>query len=125
MDAYDIVLLEDDRPLCSMYSYVLRRAGYDVREAHTLQEAQTLLNEQVPQLFLCDLQVQNELALGLLKRYRAAFDAHGTHVFVLSSFEHMRSTCVDLNVDLFLSKPLPLSLLTSMVERFARLVKAS
>jgi len=53
-DAVSILLVEDEAPQRQLISEILGRDGYAVREAGTVEEALSVIEEEVPDLILCD-----------------------------------------------------------------------
>jgi len=53
-DAVSILLVEDEAPQRQLISEILSRDGYAVREAGTVDEALSMVEEEVPDLILCD-----------------------------------------------------------------------
>jgi two-component system NtrC family response regulator len=53
-DPVSILLVEDEAPQRQLISEILGRDGFEVREAGTVDEALSLVEEEVPDLILCD-----------------------------------------------------------------------
>jgi DNA-binding NtrC family response regulator len=61
-----VLVVEDDRPLCSALARVVRSWGAEVFEAHTVAEGRALLACS-PELVIVDLWLESENALGLVE----------------------------------------------------------
>ena len=54
-DAPQLMLVEDDPTLADITAFRLELLGYGVRQVHSAAEAQTLLQEETPDLIILDL----------------------------------------------------------------------
>jgi DNA-binding NtrC family response regulator len=61
-----VVIVEDDRPLCSALGRVARGWGAETWECHTVDEGRALLS-LAPQLLIVDLWLEGESALDLVE----------------------------------------------------------
>ncbi len=51
----DILIIEDDMAISHVLATLLRRSGYNVRQAANGQDGLTLLSQKMPALILCDV----------------------------------------------------------------------
>ncbi len=114
-----ILIMEDDGHLRRLYSKALSRSGYDVYPAATIKEARGLLTSSQFDIFLCDIHMKNDDCLGtdLLREQRATLDHNDTQVIVVSGQSRYRTICEEMGVDFYLEKPVPVSMLLTLVER--------
>ncbi|MFW9804578.1 MAG: response regulator [Candidatus Thorarchaeota archaeon] len=112
-----ILVMEDDDHLRRLYSKALSRSGYDVYPAPTIEEARGLLTSSQFDIFLCDIQMGNGLGTDLVREQRAMLRNNGTQVIMVSGEARYRTTCEEMGVDFYLEKPVPVSMLLTLVER--------
>jgi len=110
-----ILVIEDNDMLRRLYSRALHLTGQAVHPAANLQEARELINTYPVDLILCDVELNGERGLDLLREQRDLLRAYGTHVIVASAEDGYRRECEELGVDLFLEKPVEVSPLLSLV----------
>ena len=113
----DILILEDNNDLCTLYARTFTEEGYQSRFAPTLMDARRLLQDHTYDVFLCDMQLGNEHGLTLLKEQRAVLITGSTTTIVVSAQEKYRRACEDLGVEFFISKPIDMQALTHLIKR--------
>lgn len=62
-----ILIVEDEQPIREMVAFALRRAGFDVREAGTSQDARVRLTDERPDLLLVDWMLPDMSGLELTR----------------------------------------------------------
>jgi two-component system response regulator PilR (NtrC family) len=112
-----ILIMEDNPDLRHLYSKSLRKFGYEVHSAATLQEARALLEDSRFDVFLCDIQVGSERGTDLLLEQQAILSQSGTQVVILSAYPRYRPMADEMGVDFYLEKPVSLDTLLTMVKR--------
>jgi two-component system, OmpR family, phosphate regulon response regulator PhoB len=65
-----ILVVEDEQPIREMVAYALRRAGYEVAEAATSQDARVRLADQRPDLMLVDWMLPDMSGLELTRQLK-------------------------------------------------------
>jgi two-component system, OmpR family, torCAD operon response regulator TorR len=113
----NVLVIEDDPYTIELYTRVLKRANYRVSQAQTVQEAATMIKENTFDLILCDMQLGTERTINMLAELSSAFEASGTDVVAISAEEKYRGVCAQIGVDFFLSKPVSIRALVSLVDR--------
>lgn len=111
----NILILEDDLAIISLFSRVLRVNGYTVYEATHLAAARKHLSEHHFDLFLCDMRLGAERGIDLLAEQQEKLTEQGTRVVVVSAEEEYRKLCQDMGIDIFFSKPVSPIELNSLV----------
>ena len=71
-----ILVVEDEPPLQKLLAYNLEAAGFAVAQAFDGEEAQTLIDEQTPDLLLLDWMLPQVSGLELRRLRRRADTAH-------------------------------------------------
>ena len=101
-----LILAEDDEMLASLLKYRLEKAGFCVKWAEDGRQVKTLLEEDIPDILVCDIMmpyfsgielvdyVRNELGSGVPM---IIISTAGNEVNVLNAFE--------LGADDFIAKP--------------------
>ena len=117
MSAKHVLILEDNPDLRHLYGKALRKSGYAVYPAATLQEARNLLAGCRFDIFLCDIQVDGKLGTDLLAEQGAALLRGDTHVIVMSAYPRYRPFCEEMGVEFYLEKPVAINTLLTLVER--------
>lgn len=112
-----ILVMEDDEHLRRLYSKALSKSGYDVYPASTIEEARRLLASSQFDIFLCDIHMGNGLGTDLVNEQRATLSENSTQVIMVSGQARYRAICEEMGVDFYLEKPVPVSMLLTLVER--------
>lgn len=112
-----VLVVEDDRALCTLLSEELSEAGYETRVTGTAEAATALMARWPPHLVLSDLRLPGADGLTLLERSRSA---HAAPAFVMITAFGTIDQAVDAlkrGADDFLTKPLDLDELLQCVAR--------
>ncbi|MDQ7029453.1 MAG: response regulator [Ardenticatenia bacterium] len=112
-----ILLMEDEDDQRRLYVRALTQAGFAVEQAATLQEARALLANRHFDVLICDIRMGNERGTDLLREEGPHLMRQGTEIIVLSAQEQYRALCQDLGVDFFITKPVSLIELTTLIRR--------
>ncbi len=103
-----ILCVDDNAAHCYAVSRVLRNAGYDVLEAHTVAEALSICLNQRPDLILLDIHLPDETGYEFLKRLRSDPSTKETAVIMHSATEEVpaaKANAQQLGADAFLTFP--------------------
>jgi len=113
------ILIVEDNAICgAMAKHILERNGFDVVVAASAEEAKGALTRHSPALVLMDIHLGNSNGLYLVKALRTGHTCPDVPVVIVSS-DRMQGTvhdAVDLNVQGYLVKPYPPSLLVEKVK---------
>lgn len=103
-----ILIVEDDDKFCALLVVEVEEAGYQVRSAHTVEEAQAILAEWPPDLVLCDLRLPGTDGLAFLHQTREL--AIPPSFILITAFGTVPQAVEALKAgaDDFLTKPLDL-----------------
>jgi CheY-like chemotaxis protein len=115
--ALQILVMEDTDDLRRLYCRALEKAGYKVSPAATLQEARDRLTERRFDVFFCDIHMGGDRGTDLLREQRAALDAAGTQIVMVSGDARYRDICEEMGIDFYIEKPVAIPLLITLVKR--------
>lgn len=114
-----ILMIEDDKHMCSYVSALLGRDGYHVTSALTGREGLSLAASRCPDLILLDLGLPDTEGLKVLKQLRS-----WSHVPVIivsaCNEEHKKVTALDLGADDYVTKPFYPNELTARIRTALR-----
>lgn len=112
-----ILILEDDEDLRFIYARTMKRAGFIVREAGSLSEANAWLDKEHFDVVFFDIRLEGERSTDLLRERAAELRANGTQIIVISAEPQYGGLAEELGAHFFLVKPVELSSLVMLVER--------
>jgi two-component system, cell cycle response regulator DivK len=118
-----ILVVEDDRDNLGMISFMLKRLGYSVLEAHDGQEGVDTARKEMPDLILLDLampEMDGWTAARILKSDPATQKIKIVVVSVRSLLEDRRRA-QDAGVDGYITKPMSMAIFAEEVARFLQL----
>lgn len=117
-----LVLLAEDEPhIVESLSFLLRRAGFEVRAETTGDSALATAIETLPTVFLIDVMLPGIDGLEVLRRLRAAPGGDTVKAVVLTAKGRRqdREDAMQSGADLFISKPFSNQQLVAAVEKLA------
>jgi len=85
-DEVQVLLIEDDSALAQMYRIKLERDGYTVRVAGEGEEAQRLIDEQLPDLIFLDIRLPKMDGLVFLEHLRSVERTRNIPVVIVSNY---------------------------------------
>jgi DNA-binding response OmpR family regulator len=114
-----VLIVEDNSDLLLLYTKSLVSSGVEVDPVMNLSNAREMLAMRSYDVIICDMRLGGEHGTDLLRDLREV--THSTaEVIIVSGEDHYRRTCEQLGFDLFLSKPVSLRELRTLVERLLR-----
>jgi response regulator RpfG family c-di-GMP phosphodiesterase len=118
-----ILVVEDDETLLRAFTITLTRAGFEVATARDGTEALKELDAYRPDVIVCDYMLPVRDGLGILAEARAR--AADSEFIVLTAFASLDIAieALRLGASDFLTKPVPLELLTDRVQRAAERIR--
>jgi CheY-like chemotaxis protein len=116
----DILVVDDDDTIRSLWTTVLQRAGHQVMSASNGQEALNYLRQiqSLPNLILLDLMMPMMDGWQFLKERKQEALLASVPVIVISAAELHRSQFGPLGVAGYLQKPVSIKLLLETVAQF-------
>lgn len=100
-----ILLIEDEKDLCSLLGDSLSSRGFQMEFAHTQGEALKCLKRRLPDLVLLDLRLPNGGGLALLSLIRKMTPAPAVFITTAFGSEEIRSQAEKLGALDFIDKP--------------------
>jgi DNA-binding response OmpR family regulator len=113
-----ILIIEDDVPLLRLYSQILSVHNYVIAQAESMDQARSHLTTTTFDLLLADVQMGKERSTDLIRDMRNVLRESGTRVILMSAEEKYRSLRDELNLDLFVVKPVAPSALINLVDQY-------
>ncbi|QSJ17889.1 hybrid histidine kinase/response regulator HrmK [Nostoc sp. UHCC 0702] len=118
----EILLVEDDLPNGELMQTYLGKLGYDVTWVKTATEMWKVLTELEPAVILMDVNLPDGNGLNLVQQLRE--NQHYSKIPVIAqtamAMKGDREICLAAGVNDYISKPIDLSLLTSLVAKYSR-----
>jgi len=112
-----ILIVEDEQYFRRLLGKALRRAGFEVFQAASMQEARSLIDQHNFHALLCDVQVGDGLGVNLIREKRAILAEHDTKIIMVTGEARYRDIGEELEVDLYLEKPVSIESLITLVSR--------
>jgi two-component system phosphate regulon response regulator PhoB len=107
MNAKQILIIEDERPIREMIAFGLRRAGFEVREAEDCRTARAALADRRPDLLLVDWMLPDTSGLELTRSLKRERDTRDLPVILLTARaeEGDKVAGLDGGADDYMTKP--------------------
>jgi two-component system phosphate regulon response regulator PhoB len=102
-----ILIVEDEQPIREMVAFALRRAGFEVREAATSQDARVRLSDSRPDLMLVDWMLPDMSGLELTRQVKRDPDTRDLPIIMLTAraAEGDKVAGLDGGADDYMTKP--------------------
>jgi two-component system, NtrC family, response regulator HydG len=84
-----ILIIDDEKDLCLVLSRFLSKHGYEVLEANKGKKALEIINENVPDLILCDFMLEDMDGTSVLKAIKEINPA--TPVIIITGFSNIKT----------------------------------
>ncbi len=116
----DVLIVEDDRKISTLYKRVLDGELFDVHIAESADDAITYIEDHSPQIIILDLELPGMSGIDFLKEMRDTRADIATTIVIASahSKEEIVKECLRYNIQGFLVKPFNVKQLTQQVLRF-------
>lgn len=100
-----LLLVDDDRSLCAVLAEALEVRGYDVRVAHDVATASTLLAAESPEYAVLDLKMPGASGLALVKQLKTLDE--NTRIVVFTGYASIATAveAIKLGAVHYLAKP--------------------
>lgn len=120
----EILLVEDDIPNAELMKIYLRNLGYQVNCVKTAAEMLRSLREHIPAIILLDVSLPDVNGLNLVKKLRE--NPQYQHIPIIAqtamAMKGDREICLAAGMNDYISKPIDLQLLASMVGKYCQLI---
>lgn len=120
----EILLVEDNLPHAELLQVYLQRLGYKVTCVTNAKSMWTRLKQKQPSVILIDVRLPHVNGLQLVRELRA--DGQYCSIPIIAqtamAMKGDRELCLDAGVDDYISKPIDLPLLASMVGKHLKMV---
>jgi signal transduction histidine kinase/ActR/RegA family two-component response regulator len=115
-----ILLVDDSRDICTLYSRVLQKAGFQVGVASDEPQAWDLFERQRPDVVLADLYLKEWDGAGLIRRLRGRGFGGGIVTWSASSSREDQQRALEAGADSYLVKPVEPPVLTAAIGQALR-----
>lgn len=112
-----IMVMEDDAHLRSVFTRALQSAGYEVHQAASVQEARVLLSQFDFDVLICDIHVGKSRGTDLLREHGEMLLNSGGQIVMVSGYPRYRAVCEEMGADFFLEKPVSIQTLVTLTNR--------
>ncbi len=114
-----VLVVEDNIALLMLYVKALKSLNFHVDPVASLGNALELVNHKTYDIIICDMRLNGQHGTQLLAHLRDTINI-GTEVIIVSGEDHYRETCHELGFDLFMTKPISMRELKTLVSRLAQ-----
>jgi len=120
MNEQTILIIDDESEIVSLLTRVLKKQGFIVHSAHTLDEGWNRLTTVNPDIIFMDINLPDGNGLNRLADIKKNFPS--VKVVMISAFdmEEYRKKAADYGAFNFLSKPFNLNQVSELVQQFRK-----
>jgi two-component system phosphate regulon response regulator PhoB len=107
MTGKQVLIVEDEKPIRDMIAFGLRRAGFDVREAHDTAAARASIADHRPDILLVDWMLPDQSGLELTRSIKRNKETQDLPVIMLTARadEHDKVAGLEVGADDYVTKP--------------------
>lgn len=118
----NILLVEDDSHNAQLMQLYLERLGYQVNLANNSEQMWKILDKQKPAVILLDIKLPNENGLAIIQQLREHQQCRSIPIIVQTAMAMKgdREICLTAGVNEYISKPIDLPLLGSLVAKYTK-----
>lgn len=119
-----ILIIEDEQSIRRSIELSLQKEGYEVKGAGTIEEAENVTKEFIPELLLCDINLPDGSGLDYIKSIRTKTNAH---IILLTALDRETDMVMgyDAGADDYIAKPFSLLVLTMKINAYFRKEKSN
>lgn len=119
-----ILIIEDEQSIRRSIELSLQKEGYEVKGAGTIEEANAITKEFIPELLLCDINLPDGSGLDYIKSIRTKTNAH---IILLTALDRETDMVMgyDAGADDYIVKPFSLLVLTMKINAYFRKEKSN
>ncbi|BAU05955.1 hybrid histidine kinase/response regulator HrmK [Fischerella sp. NIES-3754] len=118
----NLLLVEDDSHNAQLMQVYLERLGYQVNLANNSEQMWKILDKQKPAVILLDIKLPNENGLAIVQQLREHQQYRSIPIIVQTAMAMKgdREICLAAGVNEYISKPIDLPLLGSLVAKYTK-----
>lgn len=119
-----ILIIEDEQSIRRSIELSLQKEGYEVKGVGTIEEANAITKEFIPELLLCDINLPDGSGLDYIKSIRTKTNAH---IILLTALDRETDMVMgyDAGADDYVVKPFSLLVLTMKINAYFRKEKSN
>lgn len=123
-DCLSVLVVDDDPDTADSLAFLLRLSGYPARSAHGGADALRMAAEDWPGVVVLDLAMPDIDGWELARRLHPTFPARRPLLIAVTGCDgkEERRRAQEAGIDLYLIKPVPLHILSDVLERFWRVI---
>ncbi|WP_315786369.1 hybrid histidine kinase/response regulator HrmK [Fischerella sp. JS2] len=121
-DSTNILLVEDDSHNAQLMQIYLEKLGYQINLANNGEQMWKILDKQKPAVILLDIKLLNENGLAIVQQLREHQQYQSIPIIVQTAMAMKgdREICLTAGVNEYISKPVDLPLLGSLVAKYTK-----
>ena len=119
-----ILIIEDEQSIRRSIELSLQKEGYEVKGVGTIEEANAITKEFIPELLLCDINLPDGSGLDYIKSIRTKTNAH---IILLTALDRETDMVMgyDAGADDYVVKPFSLLVLIMKINAYFRKEKSN
>lgn len=112
-----LLIVDDDIVFCEVLTKAMKKRGFDVTCAHTIEDAQNFAEQSTPEYAIVDLKLSSESGLVLVEKLRALDP--GTRIVMLTGYASIATAveAIKLGATHYLAKPVDADQIMAAFER--------
>jgi DNA-binding response OmpR family regulator len=102
-----ILVVDDDREMCSLFSFIFEREGYEVIAANSGEEAMACALSSAPAVILLDVMMPDHNGLDVCRWLKSNDQTQAVPVILITAYSHVhhRSEALKVGAVDLISKP--------------------
>ncbi|MGZ0020201.1 response regulator transcription factor [Nitrosomonas sp. wSCUT-2] len=112
-----LLIVDDDTVFCEVLTKAMKKRGFDVTCAHTIEDALNFSEQSTPEYAIVDLKLSSESGLVLVEKLRALDP--GTRIVMLTGYASIATAveAIKLGATHYLAKPVDADQIMAAFER--------
>ncbi len=113
----DVLLIDDDKDICTMVEAILKFAGYNVQTCVQPDQVFTILTVTHPRLILMDMLLSGSDGRDVCRKIKADQSNSAIKIIMMSAHPDADKSCRDAGADDFVPKPFDLDYFIGRVKK--------